>query len=62
MRVRQWIVRVLLVVLALSWASGLVAQEDQADIEALKKTAPKVFLDCGSCDINYIKTEITFVN
>ena len=37
-------------------------QSGQADIEALKKTAPKVFIDCGSCDIEYIKTEITFVN
>lgn len=37
-------------------------QEEQVDIEALKKTAPKVFIDCGYCDINYIRTEITFVN
>ena len=34
----------------------------QTDIETLKKTAPKVYLDCNSCDIEYIKTEITFVN
>src|SRR5512136_2190151 len=34
----------------------------QADIEALKKTAPRVFIDCDYCDIEYIKTEITFVN
>jgi len=34
----------------------------QADLEALKRTAVKVFIDCGSCDIEYIKNEITFVN
>jgi len=34
----------------------------QVDIEALKKTAPRVFIDCDYCDIEYIKTEITFVN
>lgn len=34
----------------------------QLDLEALKKTAVKVYLDCGSCDIEYIKNEITFVN
>ena len=34
----------------------------QTDIEALKKTAPRVFIDCDYCDIEYIKTEITFVN
>jgi len=37
-------------------------QEEQVDIEALKKTAPKVYIDCSSCDIDYIRTEITFVN
>lgn len=31
-------------------------------IEELKKTALKVFIDCDYCDLNYIKTEITFVN
>jgi hypothetical protein len=34
----------------------------QADIDALKKSAVKVYIDCGSCDIEYIKNEITFVN
>jgi hypothetical protein len=32
------------------------------NIDELKKTALKVFLDCDSCDLEYIKTEITFVN
>jgi hypothetical protein len=34
----------------------------QANVDALKKTAPRVFIDCDYIDINYIKTEITFVN
>ena len=38
------------------------AQEGQPGIDELKKTALKVFLDCDSCDLAYIKTEITFVN
>ncbi len=38
------------------------SQDGQTDIEELKKAAPKVFLDCGMCDIDYIRTEITFVN
>lgn len=37
-------------------------QAGQTDIEALKKDAPKVYIDCGICDIDYIRTEITFVN
>ena len=31
-------------------------------IEDLKRTAPKVFIDCEDCDLDYIRTEITFVN
>jgi hypothetical protein len=31
-------------------------------IDDMKKTALKVFLDCDSCDLEYIKTEIIFVN
>ena len=57
----------LAVVLALSFVLGLAprssaAQENQTNIEELKKTALKVYLDCDSCDLEYIKTEITFVN
>jgi len=37
-------------------------QVPPADIEELKKSAPKVYIDCDWCDIEYIKTEITFVN
>ena len=37
-------------------------QESDLDIEELKKVAPKVYIDCGLCDIDYIRTEITFVN
>jgi hypothetical protein len=36
--------------------------KEKGNIEALKKTAPKVYIDCDICDIEYIKTEITFVN
>lgn len=38
------------------------SQTEQVDIEELKKDAPTVFLDCGMCDSDYIRTEITFVN
>jgi hypothetical protein len=44
------------------FVSSSFSQEEQIDIEELKKDAPKVFLDCGVCDIQYIKTEITYVN
>jgi len=38
------------------------AQNPQTNIEELKKLAPKVFLDCSYCDVEYITTEIGFVN
>jgi len=55
--------RLALFILALL-LSGLsvFSQTVPTDIEALKKSAPKVFIDCGWCDLEYIKTEITFVN
>jgi hypothetical protein len=50
-------------VLALSVSSLAAAMsQDQSAIDELKKTAVKVYLDCDSCDLAYIKTEITFVN
>lgn len=37
-------------------------QNQASSIEELKKTAVKVYIDCSFCDLDYIKTEITFVN
>jgi len=37
-------------------------ERDGQDLDELKKTAPKVFIDGGRIDIDYIRTEITFVN
>jgi hypothetical protein len=53
-----------LMILLVLAAATIQAQEPRPgpDIETLKKTAPRIFIDCGSCDIDYIKTEVTFVN
>jgi hypothetical protein len=51
-----------LVLVCLIPVSTLHSQEEPFDIEELKKDAPKVFIDCQRCDIDYIRTEITFVN
>jgi len=40
----------------------LYPQEEQNDIEEMKKKAPKIFLDGSRIDRNYIRTEIPFVN
>lgn len=61
----------LVVILVFILASGPArAADDQPraqepggqSVEELKKTAPKVYIDCGYCDLDYIKTEIPFVN
>ncbi len=41
--------------------SSLLSQE-RTDTDQLKKSEPKVFIDCEYCDIEYIKTEIPLVN
>jgi hypothetical protein len=52
-----------LLIVPLTLVSFAFSQTDKAaDIEIIKKTAPKIYIDCGLCDIEYIKTEITFVN
>ena len=51
-----------LVLMCLISVSNSYSQEEPFAIEELKKSAPKVFIDCDSCDIDYIRTEITFVN
>jgi hypothetical protein len=52
----------LALVLMLGCFRGANSQTGPGDLEALKKTAPKVYIDCSICDIEYIKTEITFIN
>ena len=51
-----------LVVAPSLWSQAKPAEQAETEIEALKKLAVKVYIDCGSCDLEYIKTEITFVN
>ncbi len=59
---RKTRVRALLAATGFLMVLPVFPQENQTALEELKKTAAKVFLDCGSCDLEYIKNEITFVN
>lgn len=52
----------MVIVFSVLLASFVNGQVQPIDIEELKKSAPKVYIDCDWCDIEYIKTEITFVN
>ncbi len=57
--------RVTLFLLSLAVPYALVGQSapQQADtLDALKRDALKVYLDCQRCDNDYIRTEITYIN
>jgi len=41
---------------------NIYSENKQVNIEELKEKAPKVFIDCRRCDMDYIRTEITYVN
>jgi len=38
------------------------AQDQETDLNDLKESAPKVFIDCRGCDRNYFRDNITYVN
>ena len=38
------------------------AQNEKTEQDTLRNLAAKVFIDCGFCDLDYIRKEITFVN
>ncbi|MCJ7813292.1 hypothetical protein MUP95_08275 [bacterium] len=55
--------KVLLTVISMFFiALNIYAQEGQTDVTNLQDQAPKVFIDGQGMDMNYIRTEITFVN
>ena len=43
-------------------SGAAAAQDSMQDADAAKKAAPKTYIDCTYCDMDYIRTEITFVN
>lgn len=43
-------------------ASPLAGQQGFQPFDRVKEEAPKVFIDCHQCDMDFIRREITFVN
>jgi hypothetical protein len=43
-------------------SESVSAQSHVLDADVIKKAAPTVYIDCSSCDMDYIRTEVTFVN
>jgi len=44
------------------YITNIYSENKQVSIEGLKEKAPKVFIDCRRYDMDYIRTEITYVN
>ncbi len=60
---RKIILYLILILFALnSFAIITTNNEAQSFFLKIKKDAPKVFIDCFSCDMDYIRKNITFVN
>ena len=38
------------------------SQDERYSLKALGESVPKVYIDCDRCDIDFIRTEVTFVN
>jgi hypothetical protein len=55
-------ITILVSVIACFFPAGSSAQDLSSADHAPEKNAPTVFIDCNSCDMDYIRTEITFVN
>ncbi len=62
MKARSVAVLIMLMTAGMLNASRSPVRSEQEYVNELKKQAPKVFIDCRRCDMNYIKTEIPFVN
>jgi hypothetical protein len=62
--IRKWILRVNLfwVLLLLSINSIPYSQEAEIGSDTLRSAAPSVYIDCSNCDLDYFRTEITFIN
>lgn len=52
----------LMITNTLLFISGGSLSAQEADADSLRKNAVKIFLDCRSCDMNYTREQIPFVN
>lgn len=62
MRQTRYRLQALFCILAVAALPPLLPAQARSNLAELRKSAPKVFIDCERCDIDYIRTEIPFVN
>jgi hypothetical protein len=54
--------KIISIFLSIFLSQAIIAQENESSPDTLRKGAVKIFLDCQSCDMNYTREQITFVN
>ena len=52
----------LLVLLTVAAVNELSFSQDTLKVDSLRKDALNVYFNCPSCDMDYVRKEITFVN
>jgi hypothetical protein len=63
MRMKKYLISSLSILFLLQLLSiTVIAQKIEEKGDTLRKAAVKIFLDCQSCDLNYTREHITFVN
>ncbi|MBU4254086.1 MAG: hypothetical protein KJ727_05765 [Acidobacteria bacterium] len=58
----KWTSAIVLAALFMSHGTAAGADLTGTTMDMLKENAPKVFLDCWRCDMDYIRTNMTFIN
>ncbi len=53
---------ILAAALTILWLTLSIHAQEPSNIESLIGKAPSVYIDCGVCDFDYVRTEITFAN
>jgi len=54
--------KIVSIFLSIFLSQASIAQENESSPDTLRKGAVKIFLDCQSCDMNFTREQITFVN
>jgi len=61
LRLRSFLLCSLMLLYAITGVRSL-AQVRKDTVDALRQSAPRVFIDCFLCDVDFIKTEIPYIN
>ncbi|HRR16580.1 MAG TPA: hypothetical protein P5320_07620, partial [Bacteroidales bacterium] len=56
------VLRIVLLLIVMSNSLIALSQENAQNLDSLRKDALRLFLDCRTCDMNYTREQIPYVN